>query len=789
MEHFEEHFKHLPEYRVFACRQCRFCPVPQQLLTHLNAYHSLIPVLIRHQIVEYVRQLPDVAWQLQDVRYPAREQPRIPELSIYYNSFLCLGQNKDATPCQRIYDRISAIQRHCKQDHGWVNEQTRGGNARGKHPETPNRMWESGQSYQEFFRYAQWRRRFVVEKNAHTPTTTANQVDDIVQRGEDMLAQHLAAVQEYRKQQTMESADHRYNANVWLKRAGWTDHLSMYKPHELEVMIVKPQKAPITADEGNSVPSTGMDTTAASADEERNESENMLWSACQATVRMIRRAQLACHPRVTGYHALEYVNRRETGHHTNEKPFYGQQMVKTIRKYRRHWTRILCYIWRTHDQQDPKPPYRLTTHQRQCWRQFREAIESSYRRPQQRGRQRELGDACLAWWISLLDHPLDDHHYDNAMVSGSAVLGWNPNDGDKGVWRSPRDYPPVLSGIVSVARMLVVFQAHRLREREIAEMRQAGEDEDTIREQAPSHFSLVQGMVHRFMTLTEFGGQPTPFNWWLRLRTFGMQIRMNMPEEGMISWRRDEIQCGSVRFTMAQLRSMMHGLVSRLRRILCEDLLMLKAVPRKGKRWNDLEGMPPLDLSVLHDNPSNFQDEWSFLKDPRNSFSVDGQAWLYGRVLREAGLRYRFIEATSKGDGSLRWRPRAVQKLFAVATGWKRDLLVAVHMSGGGVARGSEIITIRHRNDRTSNGRGIFLSDGMVDLVTMYHKGEGHTSRPKIIHRFPPEEVGELLVYYLWLVQPFLEIMQMYCHNQKTFGPWLWEPKPHEGAGDDEDDE
>ena len=85
-----------------------------------------------------------------------------------------------------------------------------------------------------------------------------------------------------------------------------------------------------------------------------------------------------------------------------------------------------------------------------------------------------------------------------------------------------------------------------------------------------------------------------------------MQIRMNMPEEGMISWRRDEIQCGSVRFTMAQLRSMIHGLVNRLRRILCEDLLMLQAAPRKGRRWNDLEGMPPLNLSALQDNPSNF---------------------------------------------------------------------------------------------------------------------------------------------------------------------------------------
>lgn len=71
----------------------------------------------------------------------------------------------------------------------------------------------------------------------------------------------------------------------------------------------------------------------------------------------------------------------------------------------------------------------------------------------------------------------------------------------------------------------------------------------------------------------------------------------------------------------------------------------------------------------------------------------------------------------------------------------------------------------------------------------MYYKGEAYIIRPKIIYRFLPEEVGELLVYYLWLVQSFLEIIQMYCYNQKTFGPWLQEPKPHEGVVDDEDDE
>ena len=41
---------------------------------------------------------------------------------------------------------------------------------------------------------------------------------------------------------------------------------------------------------------------------------------------------------------MEYVNRREVGAANNEKPFYGEQQVKTVKKYSEHWVKILRYI-------------------------------------------------------------------------------------------------------------------------------------------------------------------------------------------------------------------------------------------------------------------------------------------------------------------------------------------------------------------------------------------------------------------------------------------------------------
>lgn len=40
----------------------------------------------------------------------------------------------------------------------------------------------------------------------------------------------------------------------------------------------------------------------------------------------------------------------------------------------------------------------------------------------------------------------------------------------------------------------------------------------------------------------------------------------------------------------------------------------------------------------------------------------------------------------------------------------------------------------------------------MVTMVTAYHKGFYASNDIRLIHRYIPREVRELVVYYLWLV-------------------------------------
>lgn len=46
---------------------------------------------------------------------------------------------------------------------------------------------------------------------------------------------------------------------------------------------------------------------------------------------------------------MNYINRREMGSDTNEKPFNARQTGKTMIKYAAWWALIVRYIWRTHE--------------------------------------------------------------------------------------------------------------------------------------------------------------------------------------------------------------------------------------------------------------------------------------------------------------------------------------------------------------------------------------------------------------------------------------------------------
>ena len=98
-----------------------------------------------------------------------------------------------------------------------------------------------------------------------------------------------------------------------------------------------------------------------------------------------------------------------------------------------------------------------------------------------------------------------------------------------------------------------------------------------------------------------------------------------------------------------------------------------------------------------------------------------------------------------------------------------------IHISAGQPARGPELLSIRHRNTRNGGRRNIFIEDGQVVFVTAYHKGYNLGGNTKIIHRYLPQEVGELVVRYLWLVEPFQRQLEVAIEGKPYGRGYLWE--------------
>ncbi|KAK4232713.1 DEAD-like helicase, partial [Achaetomium macrosporum] len=116
----------------------------------------------------------------------------------------------------------------------------------------------------------------------------------------------------------------------------------------------------------------------------------------------------------------------------------------------------------------------------------------------------------------------------------------------------------------------------------------------------------------------------------------------------------------------------------------------------------------------------------------------------------------------------------AVRRYGAAVERFREWMLVLMHMTGGMPARSWEILGIRHANTENGGVRNIFVDRGMVCFVISYHKTYRTTGRVKVIHRYVPREVGELLVWYLWLVLPFWQQVQAMLDGADAPSAFLW---------------
>jgi hypothetical protein len=374
------------------------------------------------------------------------------------------------------------------------------------------------------------------------------------------------------KTAAVQDNESRWSYTPWLNRAGWSRHLKGLDRSWLLDMAQTPTSE-----------------------------ERALRNVCWAVEMVIWKAQQASHSTVVGMPAMILVNRREYGNTKGEKPFNASQGESTMKKYSDLWVQIIAYILRTHCMsivrphgeeeaaQKKRPPYRLTKTRHKCldcikdisgydderaagtgacagtpdWTMGRIGIDGVDDNDEDDDELDEeqaeaLQTKVLAFMLALLDRNLGDNEYQSALISGMAVLGVSAETG----WLSPLMYTPKQSAIVTVSCMLVLYQASCERRRQIAKLVDGGYSEESAGRVAPTHFELVQEMCNHFMVITDHKHPPTPMNAVFRLLSFGYGIRYTTKAEGVVGWMGDTLLYGHIRFSMLELRCMVHGIIS-----------------------------------------------------------------------------------------------------------------------------------------------------------------------------------------------------------------------------------
>ena len=93
-----------------------------------------------------------------------------------------------------------------------------------------------------------------------------------------------------------------------------------------------------------------------------------------------------------------------------------------------------------------------------------------------------------------------------------------------------------------------------------------------------------------------------------------------------------------------------------------------------------------------------------------------------------------------------RFQPKLVIQYLQRIARFRKKLAILVYIIKNQPSRASELLSLQYINTETNRRRNIFIEDRIITLVSVYHKEFYVNNDIKVIHRYMPREVKELLV-------------------------------------------
>jgi len=318
---------------------------------------------------------------------------------------------------------------------------------------------------------------------------------------------------------------------------------------------------------------------------------------------------------------------------------------------------------------------------------------------------------------SFIFQSIGNDPFDSGLVHFLAVLGI---DEELKRLRTANDFSFMLAGVVYCIRALAMESLLPSAERE-----EQGDDERN------------EFLDKRKQFLAD--GSFSPMSTMISLLAYGKAIALNHNNPGSVFWSKDKktVFLHGRPIVIERFRSMIRDAVTEAERMLWEELMWVY-----GR-----EGRFTIALDKVEDDVTFTKRGISFISKSGNGLG-GGLKWILQQMQQSEAGRKLYIRGA--------WHARRVRRYIRRINVFLELLLFVVHTTGGQPARGTEITSCRHRNGFLQD-RNIFVMDGQVVFVTRYHKSQSLFDAPKVIPRFLPGKVGQLVALYLAYVLPFRE--------------------------------
>lgn len=740
MTDFQEIFEHLPAYRIIQCKRHRYAVPPAQVKRHLATHHAELSQDRRRSIVAAVVECPQLAQTPSEVVYPEPEGDPIEGFPTHHNGLRCSGKDRSGLHCPHVFQTTYRIQEHCKEQHQWVNEQKRGGHSRLKEKQSPNRLWETGCSYQQFFRVPCWKRCFQVGR--HSPVVEQSRETQPCE-GRSLQISSFFHQQEENLQQCKREAvalasrvqgfnDHRSTVIPWLRTTGIVEHIQGLDKEEIKASMALPQdgEGPL------SVILTFMQEILQEAHSWCFDGPNcMLTWPCRVVLNRFQSSQVELFGKTRGF-----------------DPY---KLPSTLASNFRQWKQFLVYVSRVgfgedhfftaspgeSNPQRPEDVIELTEQQRRAWRILWQLAER-----QAEGRFAEaasgMKEGLTEFCMLLVCHQTGARRYRSPLVSFCAML--SIRQATLG-WMSPGDLNSYLSGVIWVVQLLVFYDC--------AQRERNGQGKT---------LQLVKRRCEKYLQQTAETAIGEVLRW--RLLLFKVSREEVSARQAIWDEREQVLTYGDTELHMDHIPKLLLSEYEECRRLLYADL-MFGASDFRCMHAHSLKDQ--YDVDVVG---------WNFIQHRDNRRYLEGtEQYLLKTIQISNRLCKLFLAKDVSKPSGYAWRQSAITSYETAVQAFLERFAAINHISNGTPVREGEFLSMTYKN--TQRRRSVSLQHGRVMIHITYHKGQQQTGTYKNNIRFLAEPIANMLLDYIVYVLPLRQIFLRQSSPNALLSPFLWEKK------------